>query len=131
MGTIHISGYLVWIALMYSFAGTYITHKIGKKLIGLNFKQQREEADFRFNAVRIRANAENIALYQAQDKEKTGILRSFSQVIDITLQVINREKMLLYFTAGFNQISSAFSQVENSLSFFVNAYTDIAQWYCV
>lgn len=154
LGTLHISGYLVWIALVYSFVGTYITHKIGKKLIPLNFEQQKKEADFRFNAVRIRSNAENIALYQAQNKEKRGILQSFSHVIDITLRVINREKMLLYFTAGFNQISiiipllaalpmyftkaihiggiqqisSAFSQVQSSLSFIVNAYTDLAQW---
>ncbi|WP_299009022.1 ABC transporter ATP-binding protein/permease [uncultured Shewanella sp.] len=154
LGTLHISGYLVWIALIYSVVGTYLTHKMGKKLIPLNFEQQKREADFRFNAVRIRANAENIALYQAQDKEKQGILSVFNQVIDVTLRVINREKMLLYFTAGFNQISiiipllaalpmyfskaihiggiqqisSAFAQVQSSLSFFVNAYTDLAQW---
>ncbi|WP_299494695.1 ABC transporter ATP-binding protein/permease [uncultured Shewanella sp.] len=154
MGVLHISGYLVWIALIYSLVGTYITHKMGKKLIPLNFEQQKKEADFRFNAVRIRGNAENIALYQAQGKEKQSILQSFNQVIDITLRVINREKMLLYFTAGFNQISiiipllaalpmyfskaieiggiqqiySAFGQVQSSLSFFINAYTDLAQW---
>ncbi len=154
LGTLHISGYLVWIALIYSVVGTYITHKMGKKLIPLNFEQQKREADFRFNAVRIRANAENIALYQSQDKEKRGIVSVFHQVIDVTLRVINREKMLLYFTAGFNQISiiipllaalpmyfskaieiggiqqisNAFAQVQSSLSFFVNAYTDLAQW---
>ncbi|ODN42323.1 ABC transporter ATP-binding protein/permease [Piscirickettsia litoralis] len=157
LGEIHIPGYLVWIALIYSIAGTYITHKIGKKLISLNFRQQKKEADFRFNAVRIRSNAENIALYQAEDKEKAGIFKSFSKVIDITLQVINREKKLLYFTRGYSQasviipllaalpmyfakqiqiggiqqIASAFGQVENSLSFFVANYSGIAQWRAV
>ncbi|WP_416430814.1 ABC transporter ATP-binding protein/permease [Piscirickettsia salmonis] len=156
-GPISIPGYLVWIALIYSLIGTYLTHKIGKNLISLNFRQQKKEADFRFNAVRIRSNAENIALYQAEEQEKAGIFKSFGKVIEITLQVINREKKLLYFTAGFNQISiiipllaalpmyfakliqiggiqqisSAFSQVENSLSFFVNSYTSIAQWRAV
>lgn len=42
----HIEGYLVWVALVYSIVGTGLTHLIGKKLVGLNFVQQRYEAVF-------------------------------------------------------------------------------------
>src|SRR5215470_17035878 len=57
-----IPGYLVWAALIYGAAGTALTHWIGRPLIRLNFQQQRFEADFRFNLVRVRENSEQIAL---------------------------------------------------------------------
>src|SRR5262245_21843276 len=44
-----IPGYLVWAALVYAIAGTVLTHLIGWPLVGLNYNQQRYEADFRFN----------------------------------------------------------------------------------
>ena len=59
---VSIPGYLVWAALIYAIVGTAVTHWIGKPLIGLNFLQQRYEADFRFNLVRVRENSEQIAL---------------------------------------------------------------------
>lgn len=55
---IPIYGYMVWLSLLYSIGGTYLTHKVGRKLIGLNYEQQRREADFRFSMVRLRENSE-------------------------------------------------------------------------
>ena len=57
-----IPGYLVWIALVYAIGGTFLTHFIGRRLIGLDFNQQRVEADFRFSLVRLRENSEGVAL---------------------------------------------------------------------
>ena len=56
-------GYLVWAALLYSIAGTYLTQLIGRRLIPLTFQQQRRNADFRFGLVRVREHTEQIALY--------------------------------------------------------------------
>src|SRR4029077_12358474 len=64
-----IPGYLVWTALIYALAGTALTHLIGRPLIGLYFNQQRYEADFRFNLVRVRENGEQIALIAGEDAE--------------------------------------------------------------
>jgi vitamin B12/bleomycin/antimicrobial peptide transport system ATP-binding/permease protein len=64
-GTLHIPGYLVWAALIYAGAGTWLTVKIGRPLVSLNFLRQRFEADFRFSLVRLRENAESIAFYGA------------------------------------------------------------------
>ena len=61
-GVFDIPGYLVWAALIYAAIGTVITHLIGRALIALSFMQQRYEADFRFNLVRVRENGEQIAL---------------------------------------------------------------------
>ena len=60
-GTVHIPGYLVWAALIYAGIGTWLTIKIGRPLVGLNFAQQRFEADFRFSLMRVRENAESVA----------------------------------------------------------------------
>ncbi|MFT6834636.1 MAG: putative ATP-binding cassette transporter, partial [Francisellaceae bacterium] len=154
---VHIPGYLVWIALLYSVIGTYFAHKIGKKLTPLNFEKQHQEADFRYNAVHIRTYSECIALYHAKNNEKKGILRVFEKVILINLRLIGREKKLLFFTGGFQQISmiipliaalpmyfskqialgaiqqimASFGQVESSMSYFVSSYSTIAQWRAV
>ena len=52
--TFAIPGYLVWAALLYAVVGTTLTHLVGWPLVSLNFRQQRFEADFRFNLVRAR-----------------------------------------------------------------------------
>ena len=60
---------MVWIALLYCVAGTVITHYIGRPLIGLNFQQQRYEADFRHHLVRVREYSEAIALDRGEQVE--------------------------------------------------------------
>ena len=67
-----IPGYLVWAALLYAVVGTALTHLIGWPLVTLNFRQQRFEADFRFNLVRVRENSEQIALLAGETAERNG-----------------------------------------------------------
>ena len=57
---INFPGYMVWGALVYSVLGTWLTHLIGKPLVGLDYRQQQYEADFRFNLVRVRENSEQM-----------------------------------------------------------------------
>ena len=52
-----IPGFLVWAALVYSLTTTLVTHVFGRQLIALRFDQQRYEADFRFDLVRLRIRA--------------------------------------------------------------------------
>ena len=59
---------MVWVAIVYAIAGTWLTHKIGKPLILLNFNQQKYEADFRYNLVRFRENCEGVALYRGRGR---------------------------------------------------------------
>jgi putative ATP-binding cassette transporter len=49
-----IPGFMVWMALLYSAAGSVLTHYIGRPQIALNFQQQKVEADFRHRMVRVR-----------------------------------------------------------------------------
>jgi len=152
-----IPGYLVWIALVYSVAGTAITHLIGRALIALNFNQQRFEADFRFNLVRVRENAEQIALLEGEQVERQRLLLRFASVIANWFGIMKRTKRLAFFTNGFGQfavvlpyfvaspayfanqiqlgglmqIASTFSNLQSALSFFVDAYQQFAEWRAV
>ncbi|TAK73294.1 MAG: ABC transporter ATP-binding protein/permease [Gammaproteobacteria bacterium] len=157
LGTILIPGYLVWIAIIYAALGTYFTFKIGYPLVSLNFEQQRREATFRFAAIDLREHAESVALYEGEHHQKGILSRLFGNVLDNWLAIILRQKLLLWFTAGYNQISvilplvvalpnyfekifllggvmqsmRAFTSIHDALSFLVNSYPDIAQWRAV
>jgi vitamin B12/bleomycin/antimicrobial peptide transport system ATP-binding/permease protein len=156
-GTLHIPAYLVWTALLYAGAGTWLTIKIGRPLVPLNFIQQRFEADFRFSLVRLRENAESIALYRGEAKELGIFQERFHNVFENFWQIMKRQKRLAWFTAGYGQVAlifpivvvapryfakqiglgglmqvvSAFSSVQSSLSFIITSYTNIAAWQAV
>jgi putative ATP-binding cassette transporter len=152
-----IPGYLVWAALLYAAVGTTLTHLIGWPLVSLNFRQQRFEADFRFNLVRVRENSEQIALLGGETAERERLLDRFGYVVGNFLLIMQRTKKLTFLTAGYTQISivfpfivispayfagavqlgglmqtaSAFTSVQSALSFFVNAYRSLAEWRAV
>ena len=101
--TYAIPGYLVWAALIYSVFGTVLTQWIGAPLVNLDFEQQRREADFRFNLVRTRENAEQIALLDGERAERTRLLDRFGGVVSNWYAIMSRTKRLTAFTASFSQ----------------------------
>lgn len=149
-----ISGYMVWVAIFYAAIGTWLTHKIGKPLIKLNFDQQRYEADFRFSLVRLRENCESIAFYGGESREEKLFLGRFGCVVNNFWKIMKRQKQLTWFTSGYGQIAiifpvlvaspryfakemqlggllqtmSAFGKVQDALSFFVDSYPLLAEW---
>jgi putative ATP-binding cassette transporter len=152
-----IPGYLVWAALLLAAIGTTLAHLLGRALIKLNFNQQRFEADFRFNLVRARENSEQIALMHGEGAERDCLMSRFAAIVGNWRAIMSRQKLLTFFTAGYNQASivfpyvvvspayfaghlalggltqtaSAFSSVQASLSFFINAYQQLAEWRAV
>ena len=156
-GAFNIPGYLVWAALIYSILGTALTQWIGSPLIHLNFQQQRLEADFRFNLVRVRENAEQIALLEGERAERENLLARFGRVIGNWYAIMSRTKRLTAFTQTYSQAAvifplvliapayfsskillgpmvqaaEAFGNVQQALSFFVSIYTSLAEWRAV
>ena len=155
--SIDIPGYMVFAALIYAVAGTMLTLWIGRPLIQLNFDQQRYEADFRFSMVRLRENAENVAFYGGEARELDTFQTRFARVVRNWWGIIKRRKRLSWFTYGYDQlatvfpylvaapryfaktiklgglvqIAQAFRQVQESLSFIINSYTEIAEYQAV
>jgi putative ATP-binding cassette transporter len=149
-----IPGYLCWGALIYAIFGTALTHWIGAPLVNLNFEQQRYEADFRFNLVRVRENSEQIALLKGEAAEQGRLLDRFALVVGNWYAIMSRTKRITAFTSSYQQAAvivpyvlvapayfakkiqlgdmmqtgSAFGSVQRALSFFVTAYRSIAEW---
>jgi putative ATP-binding cassette transporter len=154
---ITVPGYMVWAALLYSVGGTWLTNLIGRPLVRLNFDQQRYEADFRFGLVRFRENTEGVALYRGEADELRSFRDRFAFVVRNWWDIMRRQKRLTWFTAGYSQAAvifpilvaapryfrgevplgalmqtaQAFGQVQDSLSFIITSYTDIATWRAV
>ena len=68
-GAVSIPGYMFWAVLIYTGIATWLTIRLGRPLINLNFAQQRREADFRFSLVRLRENSESVAFYGGEARE--------------------------------------------------------------
>lgn len=152
-----IPGYLVWAAVGYAIVGTWLTVKIGRPLVGLNFNQQRYEADFRFSLIRLRENSESVAFYGGESQERVHFLDRFRLVFANFRQLMVQQKKLTWFTSGYfqiaiifpyvvagpryfagqiqlgglMQIASAFGRVQDALSFIVDTYPELAEWRAV
>ena len=141
-------GYMVWAAVAYAAVGSWLTHKIGRPLIRLNFDQQRYEADFRFGLARFRENTEGVALYRGEADELRTFRERFGAVLDNWWRIMKRQKLLNFYTQGYGQlavvfpfivaapryfsgaiqlgglmqVSNAFGQVQGALSWFIYIY---------
>src|SRR5574340_667075 len=111
IGAFCIPGYMVWVALIYAIVGTWLTHVIGRPLIGLDFNQQRFEADFRFSLVRLRENSEGVALYRGEAEELERFHERFGAVIRNWWGLMLKQKQLTWFTSFYEQLALIFPYV--------------------
>lgn len=151
---IDIPGYMVWVALVYAGLGTWGAHLFGRRLIPLNFQKQRVEADFRYGLMRVRDNVEGIAFHKGETDEHARLDVRFTAVIGNWMAWARQTKILSWYTTFYGQAavifpfvvaspgyfsgrmplgelvqtSTAFGQVQSSLSYFVTAYDTLAEW---
>ena len=149
-----IPGYLLWVVLLYAILGSYLTHRIGRPLAGIEFGQQKAEADFRFALVRLRENTEGVALLGGEAQERAGLTGRFGAIYANWIMLIKRQKLVNSLIAGYEQvagifpfvvaspryfagaitlggltqIAGAFARVQNSLSWFIEQYQSLAKW---
>ena len=152
-----IPGYMVWVAVAYAAGGTWLTHKVGHTLVGLNFVQQRYEADFRFSMMRMRENAESVAFYHGESHERKVFGERFRLLLANFWKIVKKQKQLVWLNSGYSQIAiifpfvvaiprylrheltlgglmqvaTAFGRVQDSLSYFVDMYASLAEWQAV
>jgi putative ATP-binding cassette transporter len=107
--------------------------------------------------VRLRENAESVALYRGEAMELDAFQERFRRVFENFWQIMKRQKRLTWFTSGYAQVAlifpvvavapryfakqiglgglmqavNAFTSVQSSLSFIITSYTDIAAWQAV
>jgi putative ATP-binding cassette transporter len=156
-GGIAIPGYMMWAAVAYALLGSWATYVVGRPLVRINFALERYNADFRYRMVRIRENAESIALYHGEPIEERRLRGAFSRIFATWWAYMKYNKRLTWLTSFYGQAAvifpyivaapqyftsqiglgtltqtaDAFSQVQGSLSWFVDTYTTLAAWKAV
>jgi putative ATP-binding cassette transporter len=153
-GGLVIPGYMMWVAVVYSALGSWLTYKIGRPLVRVNFDLQRYNADFRYRMVRVRENAESIALYHGEADEQRRLAGAFGRIFGVWWDFMRYNKRLTWFTAFFGQAADvfplvvaspryfmgqiplgvltqtagAFGRVQGALSWFVDVWPTLADW---
>ena len=153
-GGLTIPGYMMWVAVAYAAIGSWLTYKIGRPLVRVNFDLQRYNADFRYRMVRVRENAESIALYGGEADEKRRLDGAFGRIFGTWWDFMRYNKRLTWFTAFYarprtssrswsprpatswarsrlgvlTQTAGAFGRVQGSLSWFVDVWPQLAEW---
>ena len=153
-GGITIPGYMMWAAVAYALVGSVATYLIGRPLVRVNFELERFNADFRYRMVRIRENAESIALYRGEHDEERRLRSAFARIFETWWSLMTYTKRLAWLTSFYGQAASifpiivaapqyfagkiqlgvltqtadAFGQVQGALSWFVDTYATLAAW---
>jgi putative ATP-binding cassette transporter len=148
---------MMWAAVAYELAGSWATYVIGRPLVRINFGLERYNADFRYRMVRIRENAESIALYHGEPVEERRLRGAFARIFATWWAYMKYNKRLTWLTSFYGQAAvifpyivaapqyfagriglgtltqtaDAFGQVQGSLSWFVDSYTQLAAWKAV
>ncbi len=149
-----IPGLMMWVAILYAMVSMYLTHRVGRALVGINFDRLRFEADFRYSLVRFRDHVEPVALARGQAVERQSALARFQHVVANWWELIVKQRNLTLLTSGIGQANGivpllvaapaffagrltlggvtqtgiAYGQVSGALSWFVDAYQEIAAW---
>ena len=149
-----IPGFMMWVAFAYAAVASWITHRVGRPLVPINFDRLRFEADFRFGLVRFRENADAIALAGGEGFEERSAIERFQRIVGNWWDLIRAQRRLTLLTTGIGQLNGvvpllvaapgyflgsltlgrvaqagiAYGQVSGALSWFVNAYQEIAAW---
>src|SRR5262245_57152475 len=156
-GGIVVPGYMMWVAVAYALIGSYATYLIGRPLVAVSFELERRNADFRYRMVRIRENAESIALYRGEPDEERTLRSTFASIYDTWWDFMTYNKRLTWITAFYGQAAQvfplvvaapqyfagqitlgvltqtadAFAQVQGALSWFVDTFAALAGWTAV
>jgi len=151
---VSIPGYVFWIALAYTVLMTWVGHRAASPMSRLNFELQTVEADFRHGLIRLRESAESVALLGGERRESISLQQKFGSIWDNWMELLKYKRRLvavqlaqLEFTillpyivampafivgtvslGGFMQISSAFTQFEFALTWFLSSYERLAVW---
>ncbi|MEJ0067552.1 MAG: ABC transporter ATP-binding protein/permease [Pseudomonadota bacterium] len=151
---INIHGYMVWFALAYAVMGSALTWAFGRPMVRINADRNAREADFRFSLVRVRENSEGIALCRGEPDELRLLERSFETLAGTVWRLMKFQRRLTWLSSGYTlgtlvipalvaapryfagaislgglmQTTSAFGQVQGSLSWFVENWPRISEW---
>ena len=149
-----IPGYMVWCALLYSAVGSGLSWRVGRSLIPLNAERYAREADLRFALVRVNEHSDSITVYGGEADEKRHLEQDIYNVLYMMRRLVTASTRLTWVTSGYGWLAivapilaaspgffggnlslgglmvaaGAFTQVQQSLRWFVDNFNTIADW---
>jgi putative ATP-binding cassette transporter len=149
-----IPGYMVWCALLYAAIGSGLSWHVGRPLIPLNAERYAREADLRFALVRINEHLDSIVLHGGEADERRHLGRDVDRVLEMMRRLVSGLTRLTWVTSGYGWLAivapiiaaspgyfggdltlgglmvaaGAFTQVQQSLRWFVDNFNTIADW---
>jgi vitamin B12/bleomycin/antimicrobial peptide transport system ATP-binding/permease protein len=100
-----ISSAMALFLVAYATVGTYFSAVIGRRLVGLNYYQERFQADFRFGLVHVRNNVEPIFIYGGERHETGQLRQRFAKVVGNFKQLILWKRNLGFFTESYGDLA--------------------------
>jgi putative ATP-binding cassette transporter len=151
---IHVPGYLVWCALLYAAAASFLSWRVGRPLIALNAERYSREGELRFALMRVNQDIENITVYGGEAGEKQLLGRVLDNVLGVTRRTVGAVSRLTWVTSGYGWFTivapilvaspsylsgkmtfgelmvavGAFNQVQTCLRWFVDNFSILADW---
>jgi len=149
-----VPGYMVWCAIFYAGAASWVSWLVGRPLIRLNAERYAREADLRFALVRLNEHTDSVALYGGEQDENHRLQRELRRVLRVMWRIANASTRLTCITAGYGwftiiapilvavpgyfsgglsfgslmMVVGAFMQVQGALRWFIDNFGTIADW---
>lgn len=151
---IAIPGYMVWSALLYASLASLASWRVGRPLVSLDATRYARESDFRFGLMRVNQHAEPVAVYRGESRERLRVDAAFDDLIGVLRNLVSASTRLAWVTAGYGWFTivapiivaspayfsgkltfggllmavGAFTQVQQSLRWFIDNAGAIADW---
>ena len=153
--SITIPAYMVLVALAYGILMSGLMLWIGRPMPGLVYGKNEREGDFRFSLMRLRENAESVAVMSGHKGEQAVLGAKFEQVVSAWLLLVRRHGHVTWITNSsgplipivpllfaapkylsgdlslgqVTQLAGAFIAVQGAISWVVDNFNRIAEWY--
>jgi putative ATP-binding cassette transporter len=147
-------GYMVWAALLYAGAGWYASFRIGAPLVRLGAERYARESELRSALMNVNEHGEAIAISRGESEAEERLRKEFERLSRVLHRLARATTRLTWVTAGYGWLAiivpivvaapayffgnltfggllmavGAFTQVQQSLRWFVDNAGAIADW---
>ncbi|HEY1243810.1 MAG TPA: ABC transporter ATP-binding protein/permease [Hyphomicrobiaceae bacterium] len=157
LGSMAVPGYMMWMSLAYGVIASGLMLWVGAPLVGFVGRKNEAEGYFRFAMMRVRDNAESVALMNGGPYEQAILGRFYDTVVARWMAMVWRHGRLTWITNAsgpmiqfqivpllfaapkylsgdltlgqVTQLAFAFVQVQLAISWVVDNFNRIAEWY--
>jgi putative ATP-binding cassette transporter len=100
-----ITPWLLLAAVAYTAFGSVTMVLLGKRLVKLDVRQFRKEADLRYDLIQVRHHAEQVALLGGEPEEGGRLRRRLAAVVENMRGIIGLSRNINFFATGFYNLS--------------------------